>query len=55
MKKPPKLFGKYLIHPGPYYTGGALHYLNKEGKVIHDNKIRTQIELKKIVMSQSPI
>ena len=50
--KPPKLFGKILTSPGPFYTGGALHYVNKKGKVIHDKQIRTKTELKKLVMTQ---
>ena len=53
-KKPlPKLFGNSMINPGPYYAGGALHYLNKDGKLVHDNKIRTQAELNKLVMSKT--
>lgn len=51
-KKPPKLFGIYLDNPGPFYTGGALHYLNKKGKVVNDSKIRTKRELKDLVMSK---
>jgi hypothetical protein len=51
-KKPlPKLFGKSIVSPGPWYYGGALHYVNKEGKVIHDNKIRSDKELKVLIMS----
>lgn len=53
-KKPyPKLFGKEITKPGCFYGGGALHYLNKEGKIVHDNKIRTQTELNKLVMSKA--
>ena len=50
-KKPlPKLFGKSIVNPGPWYGGGALHYLNKEGKIIHDSK-RSVSECKKDAMT----
>jgi hypothetical protein len=53
-KKPyPKLFGKPITKPGYFYAGGAIHYLNKEGRIVHDSKIRTQAELKKLVMSDT--
>lgn len=53
-KKPyPKLFGKEITKPGFFYAAGALHYLNKDGRMIHDNKIRTQTELNKLVMSKA--
>lgn len=52
MKKPPKLFGKIITEPGPFYAGGALHYLGKDGKIKHDKQIRTQKELKQLVMSK---
>lgn len=53
-KKPyPKLFGKEITKPGFWYAGGAMHYLSKEGKIVHDNKIRTQTELNKLVMSKA--
>lgn len=59
-KKKPILFKS---GPGPVYYGGALHYINKEGKVIHDNSLpeaetfdeRVKLkfkEIKKVVMSQ---
>lgn len=50
-KKPyPKLFGKSIVSPGPSYGGGALHYLNKEGKIVHDSK-RSVSECKKDTMT----
>ena len=53
-KKPyPKLFGKEITKPGFFYAAGALHYLNKDGRMVHDSKIRTQAELKKLVMSDA--
>ena len=53
-KKPlPKLFGKEITKPGFFYAGGALHYLNKDGRMVHDSKIRTQAELNKLVMTQT--
>jgi hypothetical protein len=52
-KKPlPKLFGKSIVNPGPWYGGGALHYLNKEGKIIHDSK-RSVSECKKDTMTKT--
>lgn len=50
-KKPyPKLFGKSIVSPLPSYGGGALHYLNKEGKIVHDSK-RSVSECKKDAMT----
>ena len=48
-----KLFGKEVTKPGAFYSGGALHYLNKAGKMVHDSKMRTNSELKKLVMTQT--
>lgn len=49
----PKLFGKEITKPGAFYSGGALHYLNKAGRMVHDSKMRTDSELKKLVMTQT--
>ena len=51
-KKPPKLFGEYMKSPGPYYAGGALHYIDKNGKVKHDRK-RTITQVKKLIMTKT--
>lgn len=49
-KSYPKLFGKEIVTPLPSYGGGALHYLNKEGKIVHDSK-RSVSECKKDAMT----
>ena len=49
----PKLFGKEITKPGAFYAAGAIHYLNKAGKIVHDSKMRTDSELKKLVMTQT--
>ena len=51
-KKPyPKLFGKEITKPGLFYGGGAVHYLSKDGKIVHDSKMRTVAERKKLMMT----
>ncbi len=39
--------------PGPLRTADTIHYLNKEGKLIHDSKMRTKSELKKLIMTKA--
>lgn len=46
-----KIPGIIMTVPGPYYFGGTIHYVNKEGKLVHDNKIRTKTDIKNLVMS----
>lgn len=59
-KKRPDIFKS---GPGPVYYGGALHYINKQGKVIHDSSLpeaetfddRVKLkfkEIKKLIMSK---
>lgn len=51
-KKPyPKLFGKEITKPGLWYAGGAVHYLSKNGKIVHDSKMRTAAERKQLMMT----
>lgn len=51
-KKPhPKLFGKEITKPGLWYAGGAVHYLSKDGKIVHDSKMRTASERKQLMMT----
>lgn len=59
-EKRPELFKN---EPGPVYYGGALHYINKKGEVIHDSSLpeaktfddRVKLkfkEIKKLIMSK---
>jgi hypothetical protein len=44
---------KYLTSPGPYYFGGGLHYVNKQGKFIHAKAKEKFEDIKLKVMTKT--
>ena len=43
-QKNSKIRGYVFKSPGPVYTGGMIHYINKEGKITHSGKMIADIK-----------